>query len=147
MRLHTLQRNKQKLKYSLELGSFPRYRIVNGEQIETGESEIVYSTPLEMKSSLSMSGNEAEPTEYGLSFADYQAILLYPNDLYPLEEGSLIWAKSEVRNKLTTPVIVTLENGDKISTFYPQKNSADYIVIKISKSLNYTKAILQAINK
>ena len=40
MRLHTLQRNKQKLKYSLELGSFPKYRIVNGEQIETGESEI-----------------------------------------------------------------------------------------------------------
>lgn len=136
------------MKYSLELGSFPTYKTIRGEQVETGENEIVYSTPIEMKASLSMSGNdEAESMEYGLSVADYQAVLVYPKDLYPLREGSLIWAKSNVKNKLTIPVIVELENGEKVSTFYPQKNSADYIVIKISESLHYTKAILKAINK
>lgn len=136
------------MKYSVALGSFPTYKTIRGEQIETGENEIVYSTPIDMMASLSMSGNDkAESMEYGLSIADYQAVLIYPKDLYPLEEGSLIWSKSSVKNKLTIPVIVNLKNGESVSTFYPQKNSADYIVIKISDSLHYTKAILKAINK
>ena len=158
--MRTLAKNKVKMQYALLLGETPIYALdENGEKIvdwtdddgtiyyqETGEYEPVYSTPQEFLSNISMSGNDAEAKEYGLSTADYEAVLVFDNDSVPLVEGALIWHTSVVESKYVEET--ELEIGDKkVSTTAPIVVSADFSVIKISRSLNFTKAILKAVNK
>lgn len=154
----TLSRNKQNMKYALYIDDTPIYETdhdgnveyteIDGENvpIDTGESEATYSDAVSFRCSLSMSGSEAEAKEYGLSVADYEATIVYPNDTIPLQEGSLIWYKSIVKNRYTSPISVNTPSGI-ITTHSPINTSADYTVIKISKSLNFTKAVLKAVNK
>lgn len=141
-----LKKNQQKMYYALQVGEVPIYETdeegnivyitVDGEQIpvETGEYEIGYSEPVEFLSSLAMSGGEAEAQEFGLSTADYNATLLCSKGAFPIVEGSLIWAKSEVGYKDTAKMVV-------------DGNTADYSVIKVSESLNFVKYVLKAIVK
>lgn len=157
--MRTLRKNQQSMKYALQIGEVPIYnRDENGEIIyeyyedsdgniiyyldengnkipsETGEYEIGYSNPVSFLSSLAMSGGEAEEQEFGLSTSDYNATLLCQKGAYPIVEGSLIWAKSEVVYKDTNNEII-----DAIS--------ADYEVIKVSESLNFVKYVLKEVVK
>lgn len=157
--MRTLLKNKQSMKYALQIGEVPIYnRDENGEIIyeyyedsdgniiyykdengnkipsETGEYEIGYSEPVFFLSSLAMSGGEAEAQEFGLSTSDYNATLLCQKGAYPIVEGSLIWTKSEVGYKDTNNEII-----DHVS--------ADYEVIKVSESLNFVKYVLKAVVK
>ena len=157
--MRTLRKNKQSMKYALQIGEVPKYkRDENGEIIyenyedsygniiyyedengnkitsETGEYEIGYSEPVSFLSSLAMSGGEAEAQEFGLSISDYNATLLCQKGAYPIVEGSLIWTKSEVGYKDTNNEIV-------------DRNTADYSVIKVSESLNFVKYVLKAVVK
>lgn len=119
-----------------EDGNILYYEDSEGNKIplETGETEIGYSKPVDFMSSLAMSGGEAEAQEYGLSVSDYNATLLCQKGAYPIVEGSLIWTKSEVGYKDTNNEII-----DPIS--------ADYEVIKVSESLNFVKYVLKAVVK
>ena len=74
----TLEQNKQKMFYSLQGEEIPIYEtdsdgnIIYYEEsdgnripLETGETEIGYSEPVEFFSNIAMSGGEAEAQEYG----------------------------------------------------------------------------------
>lgn len=144
--MRTLAKNKQKMYYALQSGEVPiyetdedgniKYITIDGEQVpvETGEYELGYSEPVEFFSSLAMSGGEAEAQEFGLSIADYDATCICMKGEYPLTEGSLIWAKSDVGYKDAGKTIV-------------DGHTADYMVCKVSESLNFVKYILKTVVK
>lgn len=141
--MRTLNKNKQKMKYSIKVerkpiyetdsdGNIIYYEDEEGNRIplETGEYEMGYSEPVEFYSNISMSGGEAEAREFGLSVADYDAVLVLDKNKVPLKEGSLIWHEKEVKFK---------DDGEVDTT------SADYTVKKVANSLNSAKYVLKAV--
>lgn len=140
--MRMLKKNKQKLHYSLFLEERPEYALDEfGNKIieyvdeegneyyrETGETERVYSLPVEFLGNISMSGGEAEAMEFGLNTADYEAVLIVNKGLLPIDESSLIWFES-------VPVI----NDNGLVDYV----TADYSIIKISPSLNVDKYVLK----
>lgn len=146
--MRTLARNKQKLKYSLRQERVPIYeldengnKIVDyvteeGEEIykETGSYTSRWSEPVIFYGNIAMSGGEAEAQEFGLSLADYDAVLLLMRNEVPLTEGALIWIKSEV----------TYKNEENTEL---DEKSADFTVLRVSESINFSKYILRAVVK
>jgi hypothetical protein len=142
----TLNRNKQSLKYALQIGKVPIYEtdddgniiyiVIDGNKVpvETGEYEIGYMQPVDFKANIAMSGGEAEAREFGLNLSDYNAVLLCDKNIYPISETSLIWHHSEVGYKDTDETIVN-------------SKTADYSVVKVSESLNFVKYVLKKITK
>jgi hypothetical protein len=132
--------------YSLQSGEIPvyetdtdgniRYIPVDGNlvPVTTGRTEIGYSEPQEFFSNMAMSGGDAEAKEYGLTTADYDCTLLCVRNAYPIAEGSIIWVDSEIVFKYENKTI-------------PDKTSADYECIKVSKSQNLVKYVLKKLNK
>lgn len=159
--MRTLKRNKQEMKYALQIGKMKVYeRDENGDilyfetsdnkkiPMETGSEELAYSTPKTFKANIAMSGGEAEAKEYGLSTSDYEAVIVYSKGAIPLVEGALVWLKSNVEYKNNGELTeVEKDNGEIVKIKVPEKVSADYQVLKISPSINEEKAILKAINK
>ena len=107
---------------------------------------MLYSEPIDFVASISMSGDEAEFVEYGISVVDYSAIVICERNQVPLTEGALIWFQSEPEYISEYPIHI-MANGKEISGMFANRASADFYVVKISDSLNYTKYILKAINK
>lgn len=170
--MRVLRKNQQKLMYALQLGETAvfetdedgniRYQVYtdnegnefpildeNGNKIPmfTGEYETIYGEPVEFMGNIAMSGGEAEAVEYGLSISDFEAIVVYSNGEAPLVEGALIWFKSEVKYKYGGNKIITEINNTSVNEKIPNPTSADFRVIKVAESLNFTKAILSAVNK
>ncbi len=159
--MRTLRKNQQSLFYSNLIGTAPIYETDEGGNIkyyedsegnryplDTGETELIYGTPVVFYANLSMSGGEAEAVEYGLSTADYQSTAVYQKNAYPIKEGTLIWYKSPIEYEYSGAEIeIERENGEKVLTTAPIEVSSDYQVIKVSDSLNFTKIILKATNK
>lgn len=110
------------------------YVVVDGEKIpvEIGSISIDYDSPNMFFGSLSMSGGEADSTEYGIDLASYGAVLVTPKGLLPIDETSRIWVDNE-------PTVD--ENG------YPDGTKADWKVVKLSPSLNVDKYLLQKVVK
>lgn len=151
--MRTLRKNQQSLKYALQIAEIPEFETIyyedeDGNQYPidvkpTGKTEVVYSEPIDFMASISMSGGEAEAVEYGLSTVDFQAVLVTERNAVPLKEGALIWHTSEPQLKHIEVEIDDISlNGD-----YPIRTSADYIVVSVRDSLNFTKVILDAVNK
>lgn len=158
--MRTLRKNKQKMKYALQIGGIPIYeRDSNGNivyyedtegnkiPLETGNKEIAYSTPKEFSANITMSGGEAEAREYGLSIDQYEAVISYSKGAIPLVEGALVWFGSNVQYKNNGELIEVETQDGKQMIKVPENVSADYQVLKISPSLNEEKAILKAVNK
>lgn len=158
--MRTLAKNKQSMKYALQIGAIPiyeqdtdgnviYYKDTDGNKIplETGNKEIAYSEPKNFKANITMSGGEAEAREYGLSIADYEAVISYSKGALPLVEGALIWFGSNVKYKNNGELIEVETKNGKQMLKVPENVSADYKVLKISSSLNEEKAILKAVNK
>lgn len=170
--MRSLLKNKQSMYYALQIGEVPefetdengniRYEVYtdsdgnefpildeNGNKIPmfTGEYKMLYGEPIEFMGNIAMSGGEAEAVEYGLSVSDFEAIVVYSNGEAPLVEGALIWFKSEVKYKYGGDKIIVEINDISINEKIPNPISADFRVIKVSESLNFTKAILTAVNK
>lgn len=148
------------MKYALQIGesaiyerdsdgNIVYYEDADGNKIplETGNKEIAYSEPKNFKANITMSGGEAEAKEYGLSIADYEAVISYSKGALPLVEGALIWFGSNVKYKNNGELIEVETKNGKQMLKVPEHVSADYQVLKISPSLNEEKAILKAINK
>lgn len=135
--MRTLNRNKQKMFYSLYLGETPIYDIyVDADgvehKIDTGEKKASYSIPTVFYGNIAMSGGESEAVEFGLNLADYQAVLIMAKNTLPIDETSLIWLN-------TTPQYNDDETVDK--------DTADYTVAKVSPSINVDKYILKKVVK
>lgn len=140
--MRTLKKNKQKLKYSLQLGEIPVYETdefgnivyveVDGKRIpvETGEKELAYSIPVDFKANIAMSGGRAESEEFGIDLSAYDAVIICNKNELPVTETSLIWFKNEVGYKDLEKKIV-------------DEKTADYSVVKVSESLNQTKYVLK----
>lgn len=157
----TLESNKVKMHFASFLGISPEYKLDgDGNRIveyvdddghpvyaETGKNISVYSEPKDMQASISESGGDAQPQEYGLSIADYQAILLYSRNEYQIKEGDIIWVQSDIEYEHDGQEIEVEIDGESHMQKVPIKTSADYVVIKTPDSLNFTKAILKAVNK
>lgn len=159
--MRTVRRNKRSMKYALYLGRLPIYQEDedgdiqyyedeegNRYPMDTGEYEDVYGSIGDMLGNISMSGGEAEAVEYGLSIADYSAVLVTSLNSYPLAEGAYIWVGSPIEYLYNgEEKEVVLKDGKTVKTKVAKVESADYIIVKKSDSLNYTKWILKAVNK
>ena len=122
--MRTLLKNKQAMKYAIQIGEVPIYnRDENGEIIyehyedsdgniiyyldengnkipsETGEYEIGYSEPVSFSANISNKLNEVVWAEYGIDNSTNYAQVLADKDVLPLKAGSVIWKKSEVGRK------------------------------------------------
>lgn len=161
--MRTANKNKQSLKYAQFLAKYPRYdtdddwNLIVEYTTDEGipiyrmiEDDIIdyYSDTKDMKVNIAESGGEAEAMAFGLSIGDYEAVLLYKRGRYPLKEGTRIWVTSPVEYEYNgQEVEVEFDNGEKAKTKVPDKTSADYYVIKIANSINYTRAVLKAVEK
>lgn len=159
--MRMLRRNKQTMYYSNLIGTAPVYETDddgnikyyedsegNRYQLDTGEKELYYSTPVEFNANIAMSGNsEAEAVEYGLSVADYQSVIILEKGSIPVKEGSLIWHTSPVEYEYGGEEIEVEIKGVKYKTTAPVAVSSDYMILKSSPSLNMDKYVLRATNK
>lgn len=141
-----LEKNKQDLKYALQIGEVPIYERdeegniiyidVDGQKVpvETGETEIGYDKPVDFRGNIAMSGGEAEAKSFGLDISEYDAVLLMEKGRIPIDETSLIWHMSEVKY------------ADEQNTIVDKK-SADYTVKRVQPSLNFTRYLLKRVVK
>ena len=141
-----LEKNKQDLKYALQVGEVPIYERdeegniiyidVDGQKVpvETGETEIGYDKPVDFRGNIAMSGGEAEAKSFGVDISEYDAVLLMEKDRIPIDETSLIWHMSEVKY------------ADEQNTIVDKK-SADYTVKRVQPSLNFTRYLLKRVVK
>lgn len=144
--MRLLEKNKQNLKYALQVGEVPIYERdeegniiyidVDGQKVpvETGETEIGYDKPVDFRGNIAMSGGEAEAKSFGVDISEYDAILLMEKGRIPIDETSLIWHMSEVKYV------------DKQNTIVDKK-SADYSIKRVQPSLNFTRYLLKRIVK
>lgn len=148
--MRCLNKNKQKMYYSLLLGEFPNYALDgNGNKIpewtdpttgtvhyrETGSKTRMYSAPVAFRGNIAMSGGDVDRAEFGVDMAKYEAVLVTDKGSVPLTETSILWYK-------TTPVTKVID--EKI---YADASSADYRVLKVSPSLNVDRYILDKVVK
>ncbi len=159
--MRTLRKNQQKLYYSNLIGTAPVYETDedgnvkyyedsegNRYPLDTGETELIYGTPVEFYANIAMSGSgEAEAVEYGLSTESYQAVMVLSKGSVPIKEGSLIWHTSPVEYEYGGSEIEVEVNGEKVKTTAPKAVSSDYMILKSSPSLSIDKFVLKATNK
>lgn len=128
--MRTLRRNQRKLYYATFNEKTPVYYFdKEGNRYETGDSKPTYSAPVEFKGNIAMSGSGyTEAVEFGLDLSDYNATLVVDKDSLPIDETSLIWYENEPKID---------DEGFAI------RDSADYKVIKVNKSLNVDKYVLK----
>lgn len=136
--MRTLNKNTQTMYYANQDRIVPIYEYYEDEDgntipLDTGETKLVYGEPIEFKGNISLSnGGEVEVQEFGLSQADYSAILITSKNTLPITETSLIWHTTEP----------TKDIDGNTNEF-----SADYRVVKVSDSLNVSKYALQKVVK
>ena len=141
-----LEKNKQDLKYALQIGEVPIYERdeegniiyidVDGQKVpvDTGETEIGYDKLVDFQGNFAMSGGEAEAKSFGVDISEYDAVLLMEKGRIPIDETSLIWHMSEVKY------------ADEQNTIVDKK-SADYTVKRVQPSLNFTRYLLKRVVK
>lgn len=159
--MRTLRKNSQKMYYALQIGTVPIYQ--TGEDgnilyyedsegnkipLETGDEDIIFSTPQPFMANISESGGESTALEYGLSPEDYTAVLVIAKNAVPLVEGALIWANSKPEYKYGGEEVTYEIDGKEVTTTAPEQTSADYMVKKVPKMpLNFAKILLDAVVK
>ena len=136
--MRTQRRNKRKMYYALYLGRIQPYKEYtdddgNTYKIKDGDKRDTYSEPFEFKGNITTSGlGQSEPMEFGLDLSDYNASLVVDKNSIPIDETSLIWQDTEPRFDVDGNV---------------DESSADYTVVKLSKSLNYDRYVLRRVVK
>lgn len=142
--METLLANEQPLKYSLQTdeqtpvyetdynGNIKYYEDSDGNKIpiETGDYEPGYSVPVEFNANISMGGSDTQQDVFGIDVSSYDATILVERDALPITETSLIWYETEPSYIDDKQTIVNWR-------------TADYSVVKIVDSLNFTKIVLK----
>lgn len=159
--MRTLEKNKIEMYYSVPLGEAPIYeKDENGNYIvdtytdsegqvyeyyrETGEKKTYYATPVKFFANKANSGSNSQETEYGLTVADYSAVIATTKGAFDIKDGTLIWDKSEIVQGEEQTIEI---DGKTYTTTDPVKESSDYMVVKCSDSVNETRYYLKATNK
>lgn len=143
-----LKKNKQTLYYALYKGKETIYKLdKNGAKIvsyvdDTVEPAItyyeklgvadVYDKYVKFEGNIALSGGDSQTVDFGVSVADYEAVLIMGKDALPITETSLIWFN-------TKPSLDV--NG------YTDASTADFRVAKVSPMLNETRYILSKVVK
>ena len=139
--MRTARKNKQALKYALYKGkeNIPLLDdngdIVyddDGEPVMTGSQRPLYEKPVAFYANIAFAGGEAEAEAFGVALGDYDSRIMLSKGEIPITETSLIFKDSK-------PVFRTDGSLDD--------KSADYRVIKVQPSLNYTAYLLKRIEK
>lgn len=155
------KKNRQKMYFSQFLATGMRYdtddewnpiyyETEEGKRIysETTENMGYYSDLVEMKANIAESGGEAQAMSFGLSVADYEAVLTYERGKFPLKEGDYIWLEdTQVKYEYNGKEVPVEIKGEEVMVRTPDVSTADYIVLKVPKSLNTQTAILKAVVK
>lgn len=136
--MRSLKKNKQFLWYSTYADQITIYeRDENGEIVYVDTEKKIpkiiaekagYNKPVSFCANISMSGGEANQTEYGFDTGSYEAVLVTTDKSLPLDELSLIWH--------TTEPVVSVDGVVDEST-------ADYSVIAVKQSINSVKYLLK----
>lgn len=110
------------------------YEDENGNKypIDTGESDYVYSNVTKFFGNIAYGSGEVQIQEYGLDLSSYEAVLITIRGELPLTETSRLWVDNE-------PVVDADGTVDE--------KTADYRIIKIGSSLNFTKYVLSRVTK
>lgn len=144
--MRMLARNMQKLKYSLQDGTWMvgeydaegnliiDYVDTEGNVYPPPKEKIKWTEPVDFLANIAQSGGEAEAMAYGLSTADFDASIVTAKGTVPLEVGSIVWHTSEPKYRDADKTVL----NDK---------SADYEVIRVLESINFTRYILKAVVK
>jgi len=154
--MRTVRRNKQKLWYSLQTdeqipvyekdsdgntkyegyedsdGNFIPILDDDGNKIpiETGEYDYKYATPVIFYANINEGGSKTSMKVWGIDESSYDATAEFARGAYPLTETSVVWFKTEPK----------YEDDEKT---IPDEKSADYQVVKVVDSLNYTTVVLK----
>lgn len=141
--MRTLTRNKQTIKYAELKETVPIYALdAQGHKIVdfveggvtyyvvTGDEENVYHDPKTAKVNIAFSGGELQAQEYGIDVSAYDATILYLKGEYPITDTCLVWYE-------TAPIYKGTGEDLRVDP-----NSADYKVLAVKPSLNYTKVLL-----
>lgn len=146
--MRTLLKNKQKMKYALQIGEVPIYQtdedgnIIyytdsegNKIPLETGEKEIGYSEPIEFFNGISGKLSEVLVEAFGINDTSLYAEMDYSANEYPFKAGTLIWKKSDIKYKDAEETII-------------DPASADYEVVGIiDESKNFWNCLLKRVLK
>ena len=126
--MRTLNRNKQKMYYSLQDGTSPvymtdddgnvKYIEVDGEQIpvESGETEPHYTEPKLFRANINSTLTDTFIRAFGIDDSSDKATIVCAKGTLPLTKGARIWRNSAIKYKDT----INMSNVDE--------NSADYVV-------------------
>lgn len=138
----TLQRNKQKMKYSLQGTGEPIYQMDENGNIKTftdsegnkiamktGEYDNNFHEPVDFKACINNKLSEDVWREYGIDDSTNYSQIVTAKGYLPVKTGDVIWRTSDV---------VLDENGNVDS------ESSDYIVKGVAdEGLNYDVFLLQ----
>lgn len=129
--MRNLRKNKQKMKYALQIDEVPIYQTdeygniiyytdSEGNQIplETGEYEVGYSEPVQFMNGISGKLSEVLVEAFGINDTSLYAQMDYMAGEFPFKAGTLIWKKSEVQYK------------DEAKT-RPEPLSSDYEIVGV----------------
>ncbi len=139
------QKNKINMKYSLLHDIVPIYQTdrngnviydnVDGEQIprDTGKSRGRYEPAVDFTANVNFSGqSEIRYAVYGVSKSQFDAIFYTKSGELPIDETSLIFINAE-------PVV----DGEG----FVRLESADYRVVRVIPSLNYTTYLIRNVER
>ena len=114
--MRCMERNKAEFYYAL---FSERKYITDAYGNLTGEHELIYLNPVEVRANISGAQGEVQSRQFGES-VNYDKVIVLDDPLTPIDEYSILWVD-------TLPILV--EDG---STETPH----DYIVKKVARSLN-----------
>lgn len=139
-----LNKNKQKMHYTLLLGKKPvyetnedgsiKYLEIDGEMVpvETGETELDYSSPIPFTGNFNIVGGNANAETIGINVGEYESVLVMEKGAIPITEKSLIWHESKPKYDFNGSVV---------------QSTADYVVIKVAPSINVDRYVLKKVVK
>lgn len=108
--MRLVKRNLKPIWYSLYNGRIP---VVDVDGYETGETEISYSNPVQIKVNVSPASGQAQSEMFG-TLEDYDKVIITDQMACPINENSVLYVD-----------------------VVPEGNTYDYIVKRVAKSLNH----------
>lgn len=107
--MRTMLRNKRPVWYALYLRDEP---ILDEYGFDTGETQAVYSDPVELPINVSPATGNTEDTPFG-EFVDYDHSMVTERTDLPIEEGTRIWfgAEPPAEHNYTVVRVASSVNG------------------------------------
>ena len=115
--MRSLDRNKQKIYYSLYLGKTP---ILDEYGNQTGEYETSYATPVALDINVSAARGTSDVEQFGINLNYSKSMVT--NDLNcPIDETTRLWVGKDA-----------FETVEEVTTVTPH----NYVVVSVARSIN-----------